>query len=278
MSDDQPRPVPSPLVLPSRPAGRRSFYVLVAVGVTVLAAWTIRAARDASTREKDRLNFSMVGMSLAAFSEYHGRLPEATIKRSSYDRSTAIRHPQATDRPLFSWRVEIWPYLENWDGSWDPSQPWDHPLNKQLVEFSPVYAYDAAGREQDYRSFPETNLLAITGPGTAFGDGTAPPMALKDVSPNAILVVETRASGIPWPAPGDFDIRTMPQTINAPDGKGISGRNAGGFHVIFADRRVWFLSDKVPFDTLRKFFTTKDAAKYNREELLGPFALYRGPR
>ena len=123
----------------------------------------------------------------------------------------------------------------------------------------------------------EANILAITGPGTAFGDGQERPRALKDVPPQTILAVETRASGIPWPAPVDFDIRTMPETINASDGKGISSRNAGGFHVIFADCWIWSLSDKVPFETLKKFFTTTEAGKHDREELLGPFALHRGP-
>ena len=99
-------------------------------------------------------------------------------------------------------------------------------------------------------------------------------MSLKDVPPDAILIVEVRASGIPWPAPNDFDIRTMPHAINAVDGKGISGRFAGGFHVGFADG-VWFLSDNVPFETLKKFFTVADAKQYDREKLLGPYVLER---
>ena len=124
------------------------------------------------------------------------------------------------------------------------------------------------GRKAAPQSFPETNALAITGPGTAFGDGVEPPKALKDVPASAILVVETPRSGIPWPATGDFDIRTIPQTINAADGKGISSRNAGGFHVMFADGQVWLLSYKVPFDTLEKFFTLAEARKTRREKLL----------
>jgi hypothetical protein len=145
------------------------------------------------------------------------------------------------------------------------------------VELSSYYAYGATGLKAYTQSFPETNIVAITGPGTAVGEGKELPMSVKNVPRQTILAVETRASGIPWPAPGDFDIRTMPQTINAPDGKGISSRNVGGFHVIFADGWVWLLSDKVPFETLKKFFTTADAEKHDREELLGPFALHRGP-
>jgi hypothetical protein len=102
-------------------------------------------------------------------------------------------------------------------------------------------------------------------------------MALNDVPSATVLAVETRSSGIPWPAPGDFDIRTMPRTVCARDGRGISSSNAGGFHVVFADGQVWLLSEKVPFETLFKFFTIADAEKHDRERLLGSFALHRGP-
>jgi hypothetical protein len=142
------------------------------------------------------------------------------------------------------------------------------------VDLSSFYAFDAPRPKGHRQSFPETKLLAITGPGTAFGDGTGRPMAVKDAPPATILAVETGSSGILWPAPGDFDIRTMPRTVCAGDGKGISSRYAGGFHVIFADGYVWLPSDKVPFETLRKFFTVADAEKHDREQLLGPFALH----
>ena len=211
------------------------------------------------------------------YSEVRGHLPYPVIRRGSTGQSTATSSHNGTDRSLYSWRVEIAPYLVAWHGTWDPSQPWDHAINKELVELSSFYTYDRSWVNKPTQSFPETNLLAITGPGTAFGDGKETPMALKNVPPYTILVVETRASAVPWPAPGDFDIRTMPQTIDASNGKGISGRRGKEFYLIFADGQVWFLSDKVPFGTLKKFFTTADAGKYDREELLGPFALHRGP-
>jgi hypothetical protein len=79
-------------------------------------------------------------------------------------------------------------------------------------------------------------------------------------------------------APGDLDIRTMPRTINGADGHGISSRYAGGFHVLFADWRIWFVSQRVPFDELEKFFTVEGARKYDAEELLGPYVLVRFKR
>ena len=270
-----------PLVPSSRPSRFRAVYVLAAaaavLAVSSLVVWKIRAIQDSSSRKATRSQFAWVALSLVNYSEFRGHLPHPIVRQGSIGPSTEPSPPKVTDRPLYSWRVEIIPYLESWHGTWDPSQPWDHPLNKQIIELSSFYTYDATRLKGNPQSFSETNLLAITGPGTAFGDGKGLPMTLKNIPPYTILVVETRASTIPWPAPGDFDIRTMPQTINALDGKGISGRSVGGFHLIFANGQTWFLSDKLPFDTLKKFFTTIDAGKYDAEELLGPFALHRGP-
>jgi hypothetical protein len=118
-------------------------------------------------------------------------------------------------------------------------------------------------------------MLAICGPGTAFGCADERPRSLKNLGNNAILVVQVRHSGLHWMQPGDFDIRDMPHTINAVDGHGISSRYPGGFHVLFANGDVWFLSDKIPFATLAKFFTVGEANKCNREKLLGAFVLGR---
>ena len=155
----------------------------------------------------------------------------------------------------------------------DGSQPWDSPINKEMA-MTPRGWFSYPARWGS-KTRLETNAFAITGPGTAFGDGETMPKSIKNVPPQTILVAEVRSSGIHWMQPGDFDIRTMPHTINVPDGKGISSRYPGGFHVLFADGKVWFLSEKIPFDTLKKFFTVADARQYDREKELGPFILDR---
>lgn len=258
-----------------------SVRTLVIVGTALVVAGLavpgFRAARDAGRRKLARLSMISVSMALVNYSDVRGHLPYPVVRRGAAGHSGPVGAPDAAGAPLYSWRVEIVPYLESWHGTWDPSQPWDAQANGQLGELSSFYAFDATGAEGQSQPFPETNLLAITGPGTAFGDVGGRPVAVKDVPPATILAVEVRSSGIPWPAPGDFDVRTMPRTVCAPNGRGISSRNAGGFHVIFADGWVWELSDKVPFETVAKFFTTSDAAKHDREPLLGPFALHRGP-
>ena len=263
-------------------AWSRAAPPIIAVAVTAIMAtwvgtWMIRGALSRDAHRSTRMRFSSVSMALRNYSNIRGHLPDPEVWRESVQLPGDNVSPVPLVRPLYSWRVEIVWYLESWHGTWHPARPWDDPVNKQLVELSFFYAYGVTGTEPYPKSFPETNALAITGPGTAFGDGKEPPKAVKDVPPQTILVVETRQSGIPWPAPGDFDIRTMPQTINSPDGKGISSRYADGFHVIFADEWVWLISNKVPFETLKKFFTIAEARKHDREKLLGPYALHRGP-
>lgn len=279
MTDDPSRPMQVPVVPPQSRTRLASWFLAIAVVAVVscVVVWAIRMAIDASNRKATRMNLAQVGLALRNYSETIGHLP-FPVWRQRTDHSARDGLHVGTGRPLYSWRVKTIPYLISWHGPWDPLQPWDSPTNRVLAELSFLYDYadstkSAAGGS---KAFPETNVMAITGPGTAFGDGEEPPKALRDVSPHTILVVETRASGVPWPAPGDFDIRTMPRTINAPGGKGISSRHAGGFHVVFADGQLWFLSDKVAFETLEKFFTTAEAKKNDREKLLGPFVLHRG--
>src|SRR5262249_46601631 len=121
-----------------------------------------------------------------------------------------------------------------------------------------------------------TNIFAITGPGTAFEPGKQ--VRLKDLPGSLILIVEVRNSGVHWMQPGDFDVRTMPRTINAPDGKGISGVLARGFHIGFADGQVWYLFNTIPFDELAEFFTIDGAKIHDRESVFGPYAITRDKR
>lgn len=254
------------------------LVTLAALSVVVgLVVWKIHMSIESFGHETRRRLILQVSLALVNYSEFRGHLPHPVVRQEPEGQLKESGPLDGRGRPLYSWRVELVWYLESWHGTWDPSQPWDGPANKELAIFSPFYAYGPPRPKGRSQSFPETNLLAVTGPGTAFGEGSTPPMALKDVPPQTILVVETRSSGIPWPAPGDFDIRTMPRTFNAPDGKGISSRTAGGFHVIFADGRVLFLSDKTPFETLEQFFTIEEAKKHDREQVLGPYVLLRGP-
>jgi|GEM_PF-3158110 len=253
------------------------FAVVALLGLLCLWMWRARIATDYGIRAATWEQFAAIGIGLVHYSEFHGHLPP--ISQFGPLRPATVTSPANTNgRMLYSWRVAIWPYLTSWHGVWDPEEAWDHPANRQLMELSGLYSYQgrAIRLREPNDAFADTNVLAITGPGTAFGDHVESPSGIEEIPQDTILAVETRASGIPWPAPGDFDIRTMPKTTNSPDGRGVSGRAVGGFHVLFADGQVWFLSERVPYATLRLFFVVSDAQRNDRERRLGPFVICRG--
>ena len=246
------------------------LMLVTSLGLSGLAVLRERARREARL-SATRNAFRSVFISLSNYDESYGHLPCA-VRRETVGRETETGMPNGTGRPLYSWRGEISRFL-----CWgciveDLSQPWDSPINKD-VRIGP-YCYDALDHKRGQVS-SETNMLAICGPGTAFGCDGRPPQSMKSLGRNTILIAEVRRSGIHWMEPGDFDIRDMLHTINAADGRGISSRYPGGFHVVFSDGEVWFLSEKIPFETLARFFTIAEANNCDREAVLGEFVLWR---
>jgi hypothetical protein len=254
--------------------GKRKYVIgvpcLFVAGWIVWFIWQTRDMIGIGPRIGKQTNHRMmeIGLALHWYNDRWGHLP-FPVRCAALDKSVDWHERNGKGKPLYSWRVAILPLPR----SWDPDQPWDVTSNRDLLKRYVLFSY--CFRPDDEATFPDTMALAITGPGTAFGDGTGPPEPLEGVPPQAILVVESRVSGIPWPAPGDFDIRTMPRSINALNGKGISGFFPEVFQVVFADGQVWLLSKKVPFETLNNFFRIEDAKKHDREKLLGPYALDR---
>jgi len=140
-------------------------------------------------------------------------------------------------------------------------QRWDDPVNQWLTT-SPWHAFCWWSDENGVH----TNVVAITGRGTAFEEGRV--VRLKDIPPDTILVVEIAKSSICWAEPGDLDIEHVPESL----ARGVDG---GGVHVLFADAAVWFLRADVPLGELREFVTIEGAKRYDREQVLRPYAIYR---
>jgi hypothetical protein len=244
---------------------------LVLILIGVLSAWRIAylAKQEYDRRMMTRYSFELSWAALRTYEWQNGRLPSPV-------------HRGSADRPLYSWRGTTALLTENWfpdtpSGSWDAEASWDSPANRQLADFPHRFSYDGLVYwgmvPEEYCR--ETCQMAITGSGTAFGDDREKPKSLRELDDDTILVVETRNSGIHWMEPGDFDIETMPRTVNAADGRGLSSRYVDGFHVLFADGEVWFVSYRVPFQTMEIFFTVGGANENDREKLLAPYLLYR---
>lgn len=284
---------------------------LLVVGSCGYGAWWAREAARAMSKHN---TFTQVGITWRNYQDSHGhdmpraaRYPELPDDAPQcialgedlvpYEERVTRRAnvcPDTSAKPLYSWRLmvhgyECGDYWADWRGDHpvvDFSQPWDSEIMTELREdpcYGPPYSRAVYGRPFSYPRDKHTRMVAIVGPGTAWGDGTTEPLSLprgplsarpeddNTIPDDAIIIVESANSGIHWMEPRDFDIRTMPRTINAPDGSGISSDNRIGFCVLFADGDAWTISHDVPFEELEKFFTVNGAKQYDRNEVLGPY-------
>lgn len=236
------------------------MFLWVFVVALILTAgrqvWVV--VRTAARHDLVHNNLKQLLLGLHNFNDVYKHLPPSTIT------SNGIRPHDADHRsdnpPLHSWRFVICPLLESqhW-GSNDFSKPWNDPQYAQW-NATPLWVYcDQA---------LNTRFVAITGPDTAWGDGTKSPRNIEYLPSDLILIVETRKSGLHWMQPGDFDIRTLPRTINARDGSGISSDDPAGVFVGLADASVRFVPSDLPFEKLEPFFTITGAAANDIDEVL----------
>jgi hypothetical protein len=159
--------------------------------------------------------------------------------------------------PLYSWRFGVF-VLRFGEKGLNSREPWCAPDNFRPASFqNPDFCF-ALG-ETGLGRF-DTNVVAVTGPGTPFGQ----PVALESCPYDVILFVEVAHSGVHWMEWGDITLEDMPDSIR----EGVDG---DGFHAAFADGEVWFLSRDVPMANLRPFFTLDGAREHEREDLLGPY-------
>ena len=228
----------------------------MALGVCVLLIFPVLRSVRVSARRTQRANhLKQIGLALHNFHDTYKRLPLAVYSDEG-------------GRPLSSWRFHILAYVEAiMQHYYDPTERWDDPRHRGLTsEPFHVYCFRTDRPSPDRL---HTNVVAITGPGTAF-DGNRE-CRLKDIDSDTILAIEIAESGTHWAAPGDLPIDQVDASI-------LQGLDGHGVLVLFADGQVWLVPPDVPLEDLEKFFTIEGAKKYNREQILGPRArLIEGP-
>ena len=139
---------------------------------------------------------------------------------------------------------------------------WDDPVNRWLIADRAQQRWYCYSRNRDFPENHNTNVVAVTGPGTVFEESRH--YTLTEVDSDTILAIEVADFDVHWAEPGDLRIDDLP-------GSFPSGVDDNGFFVLFADGSVAFLSARVPLEVLAKFFTVEGARQYDRDEMLGPF-------
>lgn len=206
-------------------------------------------------------------MALKEYNSIFDRLPNPTY----FDTNNSA--------PLYSWRYRILPYYASYQRDCFFDLAWDHSKNAIWhgvpQPFAPNAWIDGVWDMRPPNKIPKiTNVYAISGEDTAFGNGLQfPPQQLESLPNDLILVAEIRNSGHHWMKSGDFDVADLMKSRGSTGEHTISGVHDGGFHILFADLEVWFVSNEIPFENLSKFLTISDASQFERDSILGEYRI-----
>lgn len=174
-------------------------------------------------------NFCQIALAIANYESQWGALPPAYTV-------------DASGKPLLSWRVLILPQLEQQTlyARFNLSEPWDGPNNIKLISEMPhIYAcpnHRPDFRDPDFRKYPFTSIVAVTGPRTAFPGAT--PRKLDEITDDraqTLVLVEVSNSDIPWSAPVDVDARGL--SMSSSTRPGPSSYDRAGINAVFGNLR-----------------------------------------
>ena len=227
----------------------------VAIGIVRFFYDGVHWVRNQARANASSNNIFQSAYYLHIYHDEHGSFPPAYVEDKN-------------GKPMHSWRVEM---LQHGLGQgllydkYDFTQPWNGPNNLPLAKEMP-FRYRFASIEEPTT---HTNVVAITGPGTAFPGAESTKLDdFKDGLENTIMFVEIANSNISWMEPRDFDIETMSFTINDRDRPSISAPHWRQPFVCFADASVYKVSEDIPPEYLRALMTIDGGEEITREELI----------
>lgn len=201
-----------------------SFLILPVMIALLLPA--VQAAREAARRNVSANNLKQIGLALLNHADSKGgHFPAAKNEGGSQ----------------LSWRVHILPYIgqQALYEQFHLDEPWDSDHNMALIAQMPAIFQNPNGSG----ALGETNYLAVTGPGTAFDDGTTG-LALRDFDDgisNTIMVVEADQA-VQWTKPDDYVFDPNNPT------QGLGGLRPNGFLALFGDGSIQFVRGDSPED------------------------------
>jgi prepilin-type processing-associated H-X9-DG protein len=229
-------------------AGIGVVVIVIIVGVLlallvcggILAALllpAVQAARQAAIRARCQNNLMQISLALQMYEDTHGTLPPAYI-------------PDASGKPMHSWRVLILPFLE--EGSlhsqYDFNQPWDSPKNLALAQQMPkIYSCPTGDPSPD-----KTPYQVIVGQQTMFpGPRGVRSLDIRDGMSLTIAVVEASGSPVTWTQPQDLEFDRLSFSIGSGQPGQLDSEHRGGINAAFADGSVRFLDENNPPDQVR---------------------------
>ncbi|MEI8018098.1 MAG: DUF1559 domain-containing protein [Schlesneria sp.] len=219
-------------VLPTISASPATVAVVIAL---LLPA--VQQAREAARRTQAKNQLKQIGLGMFNHeSKYRQFPPRAALSKNG--------------KPGLSWRVKILEFIdEDLYKQFHMDETWDSEHNNALISRMP--AIYASPNDDDLTKQGKTRYIVLKGKGTLFDGESGPKIRdVTDGTSNTIMAVEARADhAVIWTKPDDLDVDfDVPIT-------GLDDSRVGGFHALFADGTVRFLSTNIDRATLKALFT-----------------------
>ncbi|MHC4399895.1 MAG: DUF1559 family PulG-like putative transporter [Planctomycetota bacterium] len=196
------------------------FLEIVCVIWGVGFLWILRPvyghAGPAAREARCSSNLKEIALALHTYHEAYGSLPPAYV-------------PDASGKPMHSWRVLILPYVEEMGlyQQYNFNEPWNGPNNRKLAGQIPyVYRCPSIGPQAG----SPTNYMAVVGPRTAW-PGAVPTRIrdFRDDTLETIMVVEVNNPNVNWMEPVDLSWDEAVAGVHTKPGAGIGSEHAYRF-------------------------------------------------
>jgi len=243
LDDTQRRKIAESRILRRGLSTRDVLIAVVIVAILVALLYPFGGhGPEPSRRSTCKNNLKHIGLALHNYHDNYDSFPPAYVVDEN-------------DRPLYSWRVLILPFVDQAPlyGKLHLDEPWNSPHNRPLLDVD-IPAFRCPSDKETAKGM--TNYLAVVGPETMWpAPDTCRFKDVTDGASNTLHVVEVANSGIHWAEPRDLHVTQMAREVNPSAGMGMSSRYTGGTHVLFGDGRVQFIADDSPVEQLRAMLT-----------------------
>jgi prepilin-type N-terminal cleavage/methylation domain-containing protein len=181
-----------------------------------------------------------IGLALHNYREDHRRFPPVCVTDKN-------------GKPLYSWMVEILPYMERQDvyDQLKRDEPWDSPRNAAILGHLRIDEFECRKVQREEDDF-SANYMAIVGPGTIWwSDALANGANERDPS-LTVAAVECATSDKHWAEPYVITADEALERMKTGEGVRVSTRHEGFARVLFADGYVRAVDAKMPISRWRR--------------------------